>query len=134
MARQQIAAAAAATESNTVDADDPAAMFPMLPRGGREYSYSFLVLRQPCPARRIRLDLLARAELLGTPAAINNSHLDLSEPFGSSSSTCPPLSPSPHANSFVIGTAVINTHNNNMTFEHAHHNMTQAIKSHREPV
>ncbi len=24
--------------------------------------------------------------------------------------TCPPLSPSPHANSFVIGTAVINTH------------------------
>jgi hypothetical protein len=25
-------------------------------------------------------------------------------------STCPPLSPSPHANSFVIGTAVINTH------------------------
>ena len=31
--------------------------------------------------------------------------------FGSfSRSTCPPLSPSPHANSFVIGTAVINTH------------------------
>ena len=27
-----------------------------------------------------------------------------------SRSTCPPLSPSPHANSFVIGTAVINTH------------------------
>ena len=27
--------------------------------------------------------------------------------------TCPPLSPSPHANSFIIGTAVINTH----TFE-----------------
>ena len=26
------------------------------------------------------------------------------------SSTCPPLSPSPHTNSFVIGTAVINTH------------------------
>ena len=25
-------------------------------------------------------------------------------------STCPPLSPSPHANSFVRGTAVINTH------------------------
>ena len=24
--------------------------------------------------------------------------------------TCPPLSPSPHANSFVIGTVVINTH------------------------
>jgi hypothetical protein len=28
-----------------------------------------------------------------------------------SRSTCPPLSPSPHANSFVIGTAVINTNN-----------------------
>jgi len=27
-----------------------------------------------------------------------------------SHSTCPPLSPSPHANSFVIGTAGINTH------------------------
>jgi hypothetical protein len=27
-----------------------------------------------------------------------------------SRSTCPPLSPSPHANSFVMGTAVINTH------------------------
>jgi hypothetical protein len=27
-----------------------------------------------------------------------------------SQSRCPPLSPSPHANSFVIGTAVINTH------------------------
>jgi hypothetical protein len=27
-----------------------------------------------------------------------------------SRSTCPPLSPSPHANSFIIGTAVINTH------------------------
>jgi hypothetical protein len=27
-----------------------------------------------------------------------------------SRSTCPPLSPSPHANSFTIGTAVINTH------------------------
>jgi hypothetical protein len=27
-----------------------------------------------------------------------------------SRSTCPPLSPSPHANSFVIGPAVINTH------------------------
>jgi hypothetical protein len=27
-----------------------------------------------------------------------------------SRSTCPSLSPSPHANSFVIGTAVINTH------------------------
>jgi hypothetical protein len=27
-----------------------------------------------------------------------------------SRSTCPPLSPSPHANSFVTGTAVINTH------------------------
>jgi hypothetical protein len=27
-----------------------------------------------------------------------------------SRSTCPPLSPSPHASSFVIGTAVINTH------------------------
>jgi hypothetical protein len=27
-----------------------------------------------------------------------------------SRSACPPLSPSPHANSFVIGTAVINTH------------------------
>jgi hypothetical protein len=27
-----------------------------------------------------------------------------------SRSTCPPLSPSPHANSFLIGTAVINTH------------------------
>ena len=27
-----------------------------------------------------------------------------------SRSTCPPLSPSPHANSFRIGTAVINTH------------------------
>jgi hypothetical protein len=27
-----------------------------------------------------------------------------------SRSTCPPLSPSPHANRFVIGTAVINTH------------------------
>jgi hypothetical protein len=27
-----------------------------------------------------------------------------------SHSTCPPLSPSPHANSFLIGTAVINTH------------------------
>ena len=27
-----------------------------------------------------------------------------------SRSTCPPLSPSPHANSFVIGTAVINKH------------------------
>jgi hypothetical protein len=27
-----------------------------------------------------------------------------------SRSTCPPLSPSPHANSFVIGTSVINTH------------------------
>jgi hypothetical protein len=26
-----------------------------------------------------------------------------------SRSTCPPLSPSPHANSFIIGTAVINT-------------------------
>jgi hypothetical protein len=25
--------------------------------------------------------------------------------------TCPQLSPSPHANSFVIGTAVIDTHN-----------------------
>ena len=28
----------------------------------------------------------------------------------SSRSTCPPRSPSPHVNSFVIGTAVINTH------------------------
>jgi hypothetical protein len=27
-----------------------------------------------------------------------------------SRSTCPPLSPSPHANSFIIGTTVINTH------------------------
>ena len=27
-----------------------------------------------------------------------------------SRSTCPPLSPSPHSNSFIIGTAVINTH------------------------
>ena len=27
-----------------------------------------------------------------------------------SPSTCPPLSPSPHANSFIIGTAEINTH------------------------
>jgi hypothetical protein len=27
-----------------------------------------------------------------------------------SRSTCPPLSPSPHVNSFVLGTAVINTH------------------------
>jgi hypothetical protein len=27
-----------------------------------------------------------------------------------SRSTCPPLSPSPHANSFIIGTAVINKH------------------------
>jgi len=27
-----------------------------------------------------------------------------------SRSTCPPVSSSPHANSFVIGTAVINTH------------------------
>jgi hypothetical protein len=27
-----------------------------------------------------------------------------------SRSTCPPLSPSPHANRFVLGTAVINTH------------------------
>ena len=27
-----------------------------------------------------------------------------------SRSTCPPLSPSPHANSFIIGTAVIKTH------------------------
>jgi hypothetical protein len=27
-----------------------------------------------------------------------------------SRSTCPPLSPSPHANSFILGTAVINTH------------------------
>ena len=27
-----------------------------------------------------------------------------------SRSTCPPLSPSPHANSFIRGTAVINTH------------------------
>ena len=27
-----------------------------------------------------------------------------------SRSTCPPLTPSPHANSFIIGTAVINTH------------------------
>jgi hypothetical protein len=65
--------------------DNSAAMFPMPPRGGRECSYSVLVLRQPCPARRIRLDLLARAELLHTPAVINNSHVDLSEPFGSSS-------------------------------------------------
>jgi hypothetical protein len=29
-----------------------------------------------------------------------------------SHSTCPPLSSSPHANSFVLGTAVINTHEN----------------------
>ena len=27
-----------------------------------------------------------------------------------SRSTCPPLSPSPHANSFIMGTAVVNTH------------------------
>jgi hypothetical protein len=32
-----------------------------------------------------------------------------------SRSTCPPLSPSPHANSFVIGTAVINTHTHTVT-------------------
>jgi len=30
-----------------------------------------------------------------------------------SRSTCPPLSPSPHANSFMIGTAVTNTHTPN---------------------
>ena len=34
-----------------------------------------------------------------------------------SRSTCPPLSPSPHANSFVIGTAVIHTH----TVQHSRH-------------
>jgi hypothetical protein len=33
-----------------------------------------------------------------------------------SRSTCPPLSPSPHANSFVIGTAVINTHTKTIMF------------------
>ena len=33
-----------------------------------------------------------------------------------SRSTCPPLSPSPHANSFVIDTAVINTHTLNVDF------------------
>jgi hypothetical protein len=33
-----------------------------------------------------------------------------------SRSTCPPLSPSPHANSFIIGTAVINTHTHRCVF------------------
>jgi len=33
-----------------------------------------------------------------------------------SRSTCPPLSPSPHANSFIIGTAVINTHGIRFSF------------------
>ena len=35
-------------------------------------------------------------------------------------STCPPLSPSPHANSFVIGTAVINTHTSSTHTAHTH--------------
>ena len=34
-----------------------------------------------------------------------------------SRSTCPPLSPSTHANSFVIGTAVINTHTHGVSLE-----------------
>jgi hypothetical protein len=33
-----------------------------------------------------------------------------------SRSTCPPLSPSPHANSFIIGTAVINSHQASFEF------------------
>ena len=36
--------------------------------------------------------------------------------FVVSRSTCPLLSPSPHANSFVIGTAVINTHGSGSGF------------------
>jgi hypothetical protein len=35
--------------------------------------------------------------------------------FVVSRSTCPPLSPSPHANSVIIGTAVLNTHSNKTT-------------------
>ena len=37
-----------------------------------------------------------------------------------SHSTCPPLSPSPHANSFVLSTAVINTHTLNIPFPRVH--------------
>jgi len=48
---------------------------------------------------------------INTPTALQSPKTSPLRPrLVVSRSTCPPLSPSPHANSFVIGTAVINTH------------------------
>jgi hypothetical protein len=48
-----------------------------------------------------------------------------------SHSTCPPLSPSPHAHSFVLGTAVINTHTISHDVEASIHHLIPKITEKR---
>jgi len=45
-----------------------------------------------------------------------------------SRSTCPPLSPSPHENSFIIGTAVIHTHTQRTSLGTIHNGGSRAAK------
>jgi hypothetical protein len=51
-----------------------------------------------------------RSLVCGGQASPHKSRLVVSH------STCPPLSSSPHAHSFVLGTAVINTHRTGVTY------------------